>query len=250
MKVSIITAAYNSDTYIQSCITSVGEQDYPDIEYIIIDGKSTDATLDIIKLNEKNISKWVSEPDYGIYDAINKGIKLANGDIIGILNSDDFFSDKNVVSRIVKAFKENGVDIIYSDLDFVDSEDTEKVIRHYSSKYFKPWMFRFGFQPAHPTFYTYRSKFNEYGYYKPDLKIAGDFELLLRFVYKNRLSYTYINDNWVKMRLGGASTSGIRSIMKLNKEILKAFKVNDLYTNTLMVYSKYIIKWWGFTHRK
>ena len=250
MKVSIITAAYNSDTYIQSCITSVGEQDYPDIEYIIIDGKSTDATLDIIKLNEKNISKWVSEPDYGIYDAINKGIKLANGDIIGILNSDDFFSDKNVVSRIVKAFKENGVDIIYSDLDFVDSEDTEKVIRHYSSKYFKPWMFRFGFQPAHPTFYTYRSKFNEYGYYKPDLKIAGDFELLLRFFYKNRLSYTYINDNWVKMRLGGASTSGIRSIMKLNKEILKAFKVNDLYTNTLMVYSKYIIKWWGFTHRK
>lgn len=250
MKVSIITAAYNSEKYIQHCIRSVIEQDYPDIEYIIVDGKSTDTTPDIIQLYEHKISKWVSEPDMGIYDAINKGIRMATGDIVGIMNSDDFFSDKNVISRVVTAFKGNTVSIVYSDIDFIENDDADKIIRHYSSKYFKPWMFGFGFQPAHPTFYTYRNNFDEYGYYRTDLKIAGDFELLVRFVYKNGLSYKYIKDNWVKMRLGGASTSGIKSIIKLNNEILKVCKMNNLYTNILMIYSKYIIKWWGFVFRK
>ena len=250
MIVSIITATFNSEKYLRSCIESVIEQDYLDIEYIIVDGKSTDSTLEIIKLYKSKISTWISEPDQGIYDAINKGIMLAKGDIVGILNSDDLFFDKNVVSRIVNAFKNIDTEIIFADIDFIENYNNKKVIRHYSSKHFKPWMFRFGFQPAHPTFYTYRKNFDQYGYYRTDLKIAGDFELLLRFVYKRGLSYKYINDSWVKMRIGGASTSGIKSIIKLNKEILIACRMNNLYTNIFLIYLKYAIKWWGFVFKK
>lgn len=248
MKVSIITVTFNSQEFLEKCIDSVKNQIYQDIEHIIIDGISTDNTLNIIKKNS-NI-KWISEDDYGIYDAINKGIKMATGDVVGILNSDDFLADGNVIQRIVSAFNTQKVDSLFANVIFVDRYDTSKKVRFYSSKHFKPWMFKFGFQPAHPTFYAKRELFEKCGYYRIDLRIAGDFELLLRFLFKKNVTYRYINEVWVKMRVGGVSTSGISSVKKLNAEILKAHKLNDLYTNILFVYSKYLIKWWGFLFRK
>lgn len=248
MKISIITVSYNSERFIRHCISSVTEQTYGDIEYIIIDGNSKDGTLDIIK-SFKNI-RYVSENDEGIYDALNKGIRMATGDVIGILNSDDFFADVEVLNRVSKEFiKDPFLDAVYSDVLFVESTDISKTLRYYSSKFFKPVLFRYGFQPAHPTFYAKRALFEKYGYYRTDLKIAGDFDLMLRFMVINRITYKYVNDLWVKMRVGGISTSGLKSMINLNREILKSCRDNDIYSNCIMVYSKYLVKWWGFLNR-
>lgn len=249
MKITIITATFNSEKYINNCLVSVAKQDYFDIEHIVIDGLSSDNTLNQLN-NYNHIAKTISAPDKGIYDAINKGIKIATGDIVGILNSDDFFADDAVVSRIAASFKKyDQLEAVYADVNFVDRENIDKTVRHYSSKYFKPSMFRFGFQPAHPTFYAKREVFEELGLYRTDLKIAGDFELMLRFILKNKIKYKYVNDVWVKMRTGGVSTSGVSSVVKLNNEIIKAHKINGLYTNKLFVYSKYLFKWWGFVKK-
>ena len=249
MKISIITIAYNSELYIRDCIKSVLSQSYPNLEYIVIDGHSTDGTLKIIKEFEGRIDTILSEKDSGIYEAINKGIKRASGDIIGILNSDDLFADNEVVQRIVTEFEDRNLSVVLSDVQFVQRNDTSKPVRFYSSKFFRPWMFRFGFQPAHPTFYAKRELFEKFGVYRTDLRIAGDFELLLRFLKKNKVRFKYVSDVWVKMRIGGISTSGISSILKLNNEIVLAHKHNGIYTNKLFVYSKYLIKWWGFIKR-
>lgn len=250
MKLTIITVVFNGEKTIKDCIESVLKQNYDYIEYIIIDGNSSDSTLKIIKEYGENIDFVLSESDTGIYDAINKGINLATGDIIGILNSDDFFSDYMVASRIVESFlRDQKMEALFSDVKFVDKENTNKVLRYYSSKFFKPWMFKFGFQPAHPTFYARKELFDKYGLYRIDLKIAGDFELMLRFLLKNKIKYKYVNDMWVKMRIGGISTSGISSITQASNEIILAHKYNHLYTNKLLIYSKYLIKWWGFLRK-
>jgi glycosyltransferase involved in cell wall biosynthesis len=248
MKVSIITVTYNSARYLQECIDSVYEQEYEEIEHIIVDGNSIDNTLEIINRNITKISNYVSEPDSGIYEAINKGIKMATGDIVGILNSDDTFTDRSVVRRIVDGFA-NSIEIVFANVDFISSK-TGKIVRHYSSKQFSPWMFRFGFMPAHPSFYSYRRNFEKYGFYRVDMKISGDFELLLRYLNINKLSYKYFDDTWVNMRIGGVSTSGYKSITLLNREIEKACKINGIYTNSLLIYSKYIIKWKSFIIKK
>lgn len=248
MKVSIITVTYNSESFLKSCIESVLNQTYKEIEHIIIDGNSNDATLDLIR-GYRHL-KWISEEDSGIYDAMNKGIKLATGDIIGILNSDDFFADNDVVKRIMEQFSSSSeIDAVYSNVCFVERYNIDKKIRYYSSRFFKPYMFKFGFQPAHPTFYVKRELFKKYGLYRTDLKIAGDFELLLRFLLKNKVKSQYVNDLWVKMRVGGASTSGLSSVIQLNSEIIKAHDFNNLHTNKLLIYSKYFIKWWGFLRK-
>ncbi len=244
MRVSIITVTYNSELFLKSCIDSVKNQTYKPIEHIIIDGSSKDNTLKIIKGYDH--LKYLSEDDNGIYDAINKGIQLSSGDIIGILNSDDTLADNKVVGRIVKEFENSEVAAVFSDVQFVKRNDISIPVRFYSSKFFKSWMFKFGFQPAHPTFYVKRELFKKFGDYRTDLKIAGDFELLLRFILKNQIRYNYVKDLWVKMRVGGVSTSGIKSVLQLNEEIIRAHKINGLYTNKFFVYSKYLIKWWGF----
>lgn len=250
MKISIITVVYNNEC-IATAIESVIRQDYPWIEYIVVDGGSTDHTLDIIAAYRNKIQKVVSEPDLGIYDAINKGIKLATGDVLGLLHSDDFLADEGVISRIAKLFQEHpNTDAAYADVIFTDRQDLNKVTRYYSSKHFKPWMFKFGFQPAHPTFYAKRALFAQYGLYSTCYKIAGDFELLMRFLYIHKVKTLYVRDVWVKMRMGGVSTAGFKSLFKLNGEILQACKCNEVYSNTLMVYSKYMVKWWGFCFKK
>jgi glycosyltransferase involved in cell wall biosynthesis len=251
MKISVITVVYNNEKTIESAITSVLAQTYLNVEYIIVDGGSKDDTNKIIQKYLHHNIKYISEKDNGIYDAINKGIMLSTGDVVGILNSDDFFADEGVLNRVANGFERDiSLQAVYSDIAFVSSKDHSKIGRYYSSKKFKKWMFRFGFQPAHPTFYVKRETFERLGYYRTDIKISGDFELLLRFIWINKIKVAYIDDLWVKMRVGGVSTSGFKSTIKLNKEVLDALKINDIKSVYLLLYLKYVIKWWGFVFKK
>ena len=242
MKVSIITVTYNSGCTFQDTIDSVKSQTYPDIEYIVIDGNSTDNTLDIIKANEHVISKWISEPDRGLYDAMNKGIKMATGDIVGIINSDDFYQRTDAIAKIVEGFQNRALQCVFADLSFVQPENVEKTVRYYSSKRFNLGAFSWGFMPAHPTFFTYRKNFELYGGYKTDYKIAADFELLVRFLYKHRLTYQYLALDLIKMRMGGLSTKSIHSTFIINQEDLRACRENGLKTNYIRLYSRYFRK--------
>lgn len=239
MTITIITVVWNNKDTIKDAINSVLSQTYKDIEYIIVDGASTDGTIEIVKSYENKINKFISEPDNGLYDAMNKGISLATGDIIGILNSDDFYIDNFVVERIVKEFKEKKVDSVYADLVFVKPENLDKTVRYYDSSQFNPSKFAYGWMPAHPTFFVTKEIYTKYGNFKLDYKIAADYELLTRFLAKYKVSYSYIKEPIIKMRIGGVSTSGIKSNYILNKEIIRACKENDIYTNWIMVLSKY-----------
>lgn len=243
MTISIITVTYNSALTISDTIISVLNQDYEDIEYIVIDGGSTDGTLEIVNKYDNGVFKIISEPDKGIYDAMNKGIKIATGDIIGILNSDDFFSSNNVISKIVNIFKNNiNLDAVYGDVHFVNSDNLNKVTRYYSSRVFKPSLLKFGFMPAHPSLYVTKGIYNRFGFYKTDYKIASDFEMIARLFYKNSIKTKYLPIDIVTMRTGGVSTKNIKSKIILNKETLRACKENGIKTNLLMILSKYFYK--------
>lgn len=239
MKVSIVTVVYNNVNTIRDAIQSVLSQTYADIEYIIIDGRSTDGTVDIIQSYGNAISKFLSEPDHGIYDAMNKGLKLATGDIVGILNSDDFYSDENVIKKIVTVFEENRVDSVFADLIYVKPNDLTTTTRYYDSSYFSPDKFKYGWMPAHPTFFVKRRIYQQYGLFDTTYKIAADYELLTRFLGKYHISYSYIKEPLVTMRLGGISTRNLKSNFILNHEIIRACKENGIYTNWPMVLSKY-----------
>ncbi|MFH0841788.1 MAG: glycosyltransferase family 2 protein [Bacteroidota bacterium] len=240
--ITIITVSYNSANTISDTINSVLSQTYPGIEYIIIDGSSSDGTVDLVKSFGKKISKFVSEPDNGMYDAINKGIKLSGGDIIGILNSDDYFYDDYVIERIAEVINETGADAVYGDVLFIDPLIKSRIARYYSSKHFKTSRFRFGFMPAHPGFYVKREFFEKLGYYKTDYKIAADFELMLRFLLLNNIRCSYIEMPLVVMRPGGLSNKSFRSNIILNREIARACRENGVNTNYLFIYSKYFLK--------
>lgn len=246
ISVSIITVSYNSNRTISDTIKSVLAQKYPEIEYIIIDGLSTDGTIDLINSFGNRISKFISESDNGIYDGINKGIKLAKGDIVGILNSDDFFYDDHVIEIVAGLFRDYEIDAVYGDAQFVDPERTSKIIRYYSSKHFTIDKFKFGYMPAHTSFYAKRELFERLGYYKTNYKIAADFELLARFMYINHIKYKYIEMPFVSMRTGGISNKSICSNFILNQEIAKACKENGIYTNYIYIYSKYFFKLFEF----
>ncbi len=251
MRVSIITVTKNAEHTIVDCLKSVNNQAYTNLEHIIVDGDSSDNTVKIIEdFNKLKDYKIISEKDLGIYDAINKGIALSTGDIIGLLHADDFFYSNSIVQQIVSGFGQFNTDILFAKVAYVDRNNIDTVKRIYSSAHFKPWVFRFGFAPAHPTFYAKKELFERYGVYRIDLKIAGDFDLMLRFIYKYKVPFTYINECWVKMRLGGISTSGMGSILKNNKEILQACRDNNFYSNYLLLYSKYFIKWLELFKRK
>lgn len=246
MKISIITVTYNSEKTIADTIKSVLNQTYNDIEYIIIDGKSNDKTVSIIKdyipLFNGRI-KWISEKDNGIYDAMNKGIKLATGEIIGTLNADDFFTNDKIIEIIQQEFKNNNsIQAIYGDVHFVNPNNLQKCIRYYSSKVFKPSLMKLGFMPAHPSFYARKECFTQFGLYKTDYKIAADFEFLLRLIYINKISIKYIPIDMVTMRTGGASTSGYKSHILITKEHLKAFKENNIKSNIFLLLLRYIYK--------
>jgi len=242
MKITIITATYNSSSTIAACITSVNEQTYQNIEHIIIDGASTDKTLEIIQNTKNKITKIISEPDKGIYDAMNKGIRLATGDIVGILNSDDFFTSNKVIEKIVSTFMTNSLDAVYGDICFVKPDNLNKVVRYYSSALFNPSLFRFGFMPPHPSFYVRSKWYKKLGPYKIDYKIAADYELLIRFLNVNKLKTHYLNFCVVTMRTGGDSTRNLKSNWILNKEIVRGCYENGIYTNMIILSLKYFVK--------
>ena len=239
MKVSIITVAYNSVRTLPDTIVSVLNQTYPNIEYIIVDGGSTDGTLDIILNFENkfcNRMKWISEKDHGIYDAMNKGIRMATGDVVGILNSDDYFTDDRVIEKVCNTFTKYHVDAVYGDIHFVDNKNSNKVVRYYSSKRFRPFWLRFGFMPAHPSFYIKKQVMSEVGGYRLDYKIGSDFEMMVRLFRKHNISYKYLNLDFVTMRVGGVSTKNLKSKLVLIKEDVRACLENGIYTNKFFEY--------------
>jgi glycosyltransferase involved in cell wall biosynthesis len=242
MKVSIITAVLNRVETIEYCIKSVLSQRYKDIEHIIIDGGSTDGTVDVIKKYKKEISYWVSEIDKGMYDGMNKGIRKADGHIVGILNSDDLYADDKVISTVVDEFARSEVDSVFGDLVYVKGDNLKKIVRKYRSARFDPVKMAYGWMPAHPTFFAKRVAYERYGLFKTDYEISADYELVARFLWKNRISYRYIPKVLVKMRTGGASTRNWKSNWILNKEILRACSENGISTNIFKIYSKYPAK--------
>lgn len=242
MKVSLITVTYNSAFTLADTIKSVASQGYSDIEYIIVDGNSNDGTLDLIKSFKGKVSKFLSEPDGGLYDAMNKGIRMATGEIVGIINSDDFYHRNDSIARVVDAFQEYGVESVFADVIFVKPNNLTKTVRYYDSGKFSPKKFKLGIMPAHPTFFTYRRNFEKLGYYRTDYKIAADFELLVRFLHTYRLSYHHLPIDLVTMRTGGLSTKSWKSNFTINQEDLRACRENGIYTNYFMLYSRYFSK--------
>ena len=230
-KVSIITVCFNSAKTIRDTIESVLSQDYPDIEYIVIDGGSNDQTIAIIKEYADRIAVIISESDRGIYDAMNKGIALATGDIVGMLNSDDVYINQHAVSDLMKEMHVSKADSVFADLVIVDPLDLGKVMRYYDSSYFTPNKFRFGWMPAHPTFFVKKYLYDKVGPYSLKYKISADYEMLIRLLWVEKASYAYLKRPMVRMRHGGASTSGLKRNWLLNKEIVKACKANGIYTN-------------------
>ena len=243
MTISIITATYNSAKTLEKTLGSVLSQTYKDIDYWIIDGGSKDKTLDIVKKYEPLFGgrmHWVSEPDKGIYDAMNKGLKLATGDVVGLLNSDDYYTSNNVLAKIVDSIE--GYDAVYGDVHFVNDKNMDNVVRYYSSKSFRPWLLRFGLMPAHPSFYARREVYEKSGYYALDYKIASDYDMMVRLFMKTKIKAKYIPMDFVTMRLGGVSTNNWKNRLVITKEDIKACRRHGIYTNGFMISMKYFKK--------
>ena len=245
VKVSIITVSYNSAKTIGDTMQSVFKQTYSDIEYIVVDGASTDGTQDVIRQNEPLFDgrlKWISEKDGGIYDAMNKGIQMATGDVVGILNSDDYFTSSDVIERMVKAFDDPKVDAVYGDIHFIHDGEPDKCVRYYSSKPFRPLWLRFGYMPAHPSFYCRREVFEKVGLYKTDYKIGSDYEMMVRLFMIHKIRAKYLPIDFVTMRTGGTSTRNVKSRLQLIKDDVRGCRENGIYTNPLMISMKYLYK--------
>ena len=238
MKVSIITITYNSEATLKDTIESVVNQSYDDIEYIIVDGKSTDNSLSIIESYKDKISKVISEKDKGLYDALNKGIALATGELIGIIHSDDFYSNKFVIEKIVKSIEENNSDAIYADLYYVDKVDTNKIFRKWKSGSYKYGMFLNGWMPPHPTFFAKRSCYEKFGSFNLNFSSAADYELMLRFIHKHKINISYLPEFIIKMRVGGKSNVTLNNRLRANKEDRKAWIVNGLIPKFYTLYLK------------
>lgn len=250
MTVSIITVTFNSARYLADCIRSVQEQDYKHIEHIIIDGKSTDGTLGIIKKYEDGISYWLSETDKGMYDAINKGMKMATGDVIGILNSDDVLDNKHVIFDIVKTFLAKKTDAVYGDLDFVDKEDTNHILRSWKGKVYHRARFHLGWMPAHPTFYVRRKLIEQYGGYETHYYTAADYEFMCRYLYQHRLKAEYLPKRIVRMRVGGASSISLKQRLRANRRDYLAMKRNKIPLAFIASVLKPLLKIGQFKRKK
>ena len=250
MRISIITSVFNNKETIAEAIESVFSQTYNNIEYIVVDGASTDGTVDIIKKHEDKITIFVSEPDKGIYDGLNKGVALATGNVIGFLHSDDLFEDKHVVAKIAEAFKVSDADSIYGDLTYVSKEDTSNVIRFWKSGLFTMGKLKRGWMPPQPTFYVKREIYEKYGAFDTSFKIAADYDSILRFLGKEHISTHYIPEVLVKMRVGGASNKSIKNLIQKSKEDLRAMKNNGVgHVGSLFVKNASKVKQF-FVHKK
>jgi glycosyltransferase len=241
--ISLITPTLNNAETIIDTLESVKNQSYPNIEHIIIDGGSKDDTLSIIK-QFPHVKILISEYDKGIYDAMNKGLSKATGDIIGILNADDFYVHNNVIQSIVDIFNKEKCDTLYADLVVVDKNDDAKIVRYWKSGKFNTRKMLYGWTPPHPTFFARRQVYQKYGYFRPEFQISGDYELMLRFLFKNKVSAFYLPETIIKMRAGGRSSMNLKNRILANKEDRLAWRVNDikpkLFTTTLKPLRKLI----------
>jgi len=228
MKISIITVTYNSGQTIKSTIDSVLQQRYSDIEYIIVDGQSTDDTINIVSSFGKKVSTFISEPDEGMYDALNKGISLATGDVIGILNSDDIYADDMVIPRVVEQFENEKTHSVYGDLKYVAHDNMKQTLRYWRSGKYNRNKFLYGWMPPHPTFFVKREIYQSFGGFNTNLKSAADYELMLRFLFKYGVSSSYIPEVMVLMRTGGMSNATIKNRIRGNREDQVAWKINEL----------------------
>jgi glycosyltransferase involved in cell wall biosynthesis len=242
MKVTVITVCYNSEATLQKAIDSVAGQSWPNIEHIVIDGASRDATIKIIQRNISKIAHFVSEPDNGVYQAMNKGLKLATGDVIAFLNSDDVYCSPHIVETVVRSMQAKGLDALYGDVEFFHATNPNKVVRTYNSGRFSPSRIGWGWMPAHPALFIRRDVYERFGYFREDFKIAGDYEFVARVFKSGELKSKHLDQVLVRMQTGGLSTAGLAATYRLNKEILRACRQNGISTNWLKVLSKYFFK--------
>jgi glycosyltransferase involved in cell wall biosynthesis len=249
MKVSIITITYNSAETVEDTIKSVLAQDYRNIEYIIVDGASKDETMSIVNRYNEKIATILSEPDKGIYDAMNKGVRLATGDLIGILNSDDFYADDHVITDMVNALIAASAEACYADLVYVDRNDTSRVVRTWKSGEYRHGQFLRGWMPPHPTFFVKRSIYEAYGHYSLQLRSAADYELMLRFMHKHTIKVAYLPRVITKMRAGGQSNVTLKNRWKANREDRLAWKMNGLQPGFLTLIRKPLSKLLQFLPR-
>lgn len=250
MKISVITATWNSGKTIGDTLRSVLNQSYTNVEHIIKDGGSKDDTLAICNDYEKHFYtnedkgrtiRILSDKDKGIYDAMNQGIKAATGDVIGILNSDDFYTSDDVLARVAEEFEKNPeLEAVYGDIHFVKDENLKKCTRYFSSRYFRPWALRFGFMPAHPSFYVRREVYEKYGLYDLNFRTSSDFEMMVRLFVKEKIRSKYINKDFVTMRAGGESTAGLEAKRKVNRDIAGSLKKHGVYSNQFFQSLRYL----------
>lgn len=241
MKISVITVAFNNSRHIESCIKSVLEQTYKDLEYIIVDGGSDDGTLEVIKSYSDKISNWVSKPDGGIYYAMNEGISMATGDVVGFLHSDDFYADREVIRKVADAFSGRSIQSVYGDLVYVNKSNS-RVVRYWKAGEYDEHLIRWGWMPPHPTFFVKKEVYEKYGDFNTSLRIAADYELILRFLGKRKITTHYIQEVLVRMRTGGDSNRDIKSMIRKSVEDYKALKMSGLNGAALTLFFKNVSK--------
>jgi glycosyltransferase involved in cell wall biosynthesis len=251
--ISVITACRGATRCLPFALASVRRQTWSGFESLVVDGGSTDGTVAVLRAAESAFDgrlRWISEPDHGLYDALNKGIRMARGDVVGILHADDVFAGDDVLARVAAAFEDPAVDCVFGDVRFVREPDLGRTVRYYRAAHFRPWMLRFGFMPPHPSFFARRELFERLGYYETDYRIAADYELLVRFLWRHRVRYRYLDMTTTKMRLGGMSTRSWRSNLVLNREIVRGCRANGMWTALPLLTFKYLFKVFEFVNTR
>lgn len=246
MKISTITVCFNSATTIASTLHSVAQQKNLDIEHVVIDGDSTDGTVDLVCQHGTHVSTLVSEPDWGIYDAMNKGLRLSCGDVICFLNADDRYAHTNVLANVAEQMEREGLDALLGDVAFFHADAPDRMIRRYRSARFKPERLGWGWMPAHPALFVRRAVYDRVGLFRTDFKIAGDYDWVVRAFKSGNLRYQYRPEVLVHMQMGGISTRGWRNSLLLNQEVMRACRENGIATNWFKILSKYPFKLWEY----
>lgn len=241
MRVSIITVCFNSERTIRDTLESVACQTYSDIEHIIVDGASSDRTVEIVQNHLTHGTKLVSEPDRGIYDAMNKGIDMATGDVVGMINSDDFYASNRVVEMVADVMRDVRFDACFGDLCYVKKNDPGRIVRYWKANVFEAGAFARGWAPPHPTFFVRRSVYERFGVFDLEFSIAADFELMMRFLEKHRISAQYVPDVLVKMRMGGTTNRSLSNIWRQNREILRALSQHGCPANPITFFARKLL---------